>query len=242
MRATIRLFASVKPSRYLEAGAPTGLTGLFTHPAPRSALIYLYSSTLEKLKRFPEDSVYRKSTEALTKQRLQIVESVVPEGFAAWQEKLQKLVKENPDVFTTPKGAAAYMGGMHVKETMGGNEFVTSTPGKVYDEQNDEWDGEKVYEGELEGTRTEAERKSQADLAEERPQEETRRVELDDEPSLTAEQIGEIEDKIGAGLIEEVIDVAQGELNLVDTMEKSKIWEDLEEKPVEGQWVYFERK
>lgn len=82
---------------------------------------------------------------------------------------------------------------------------------------------------------------------------------LCDELRLTGRRIGEIEDKIGAGLIEEVIDVAQGELNLVDTMEKSQVyvfppyitlqpiltnrrWEDLEEKPVEGQWVYFERK
>lgn len=81
-----------------------------------------------------------------------------------------------------------------------------------------------------------------------------------DELQLTGRRVGEIEDKIGAGLIEEVIDVAQGELNLVDTMEKNQVyvssrpvrhhkpilnnhrWEDLEEKPVEGQWVYFERK
>lgn len=45
-----------------------------------------------------------------------------------------------------------------------------------------------------------------------------------DELQLTGRRIGEIEDKIGAGLIEEVIDVAQGELNLVDTMEKSKMY------------------
>lgn len=40
---------------------------------------------------------------------------------------------------------------------------------------------------------------------------------------LTRRRIGEIEDKIGAGLIEEVIDVAQGELNLIDTMEQSRV-------------------
>lgn len=70
-----------------------------------------------------------------------------------------------------------------------------------------------------------------------------------------------METKIGAGLIEEVIQVAEGELKLVDVMTQAKVyvlsslihflptlltaiirWEDLEEKPVEGQWTYFERK
>jgi NADH dehydrogenase (ubiquinone) 1 alpha subcomplex subunit 5 len=36
-------------------------------------------------------------------------------------------------------------------------------------------------------------------------------------------RVHEIENKIGAGLIEEVIQVAEGELELVDTMEKSKV-------------------
>lgn len=39
---------------------------------------------------------------------------------------------------------------------------------------------------------------------------------------LLFNRISEIEDKIGAGLIEEVIEVAEGELALVDTMIESK--------------------
>lgn len=75
-------------------------------------------------------------------------------------------------------------------------------------------------------------------------------------------RIEELETKIGAGLIEEVVQVAEGELRLIDTMVKAKVyvtpfitplefipianvdgysWEDLEEKPVEGQWAAFER-
>jgi NADH dehydrogenase (ubiquinone) 1 alpha subcomplex subunit 5 len=70
-------------------------------------------------------------------------------------------------------------------------------------------------------------------------------------------RITDLENKIGAGLIEEVIQVAEGELKLVDVMLNSKVyvqsitsmteanlyyrWEDLEEKPVEGQWTYFMR-
>lgn len=36
-------------------------------------------------------------------------------------------------------------------------------------------------------------------------------------------RVSELEHKIGAGLIEEVIEVAEGELKLVDTMLKAKV-------------------
>lgn len=96
MRATLRLLAQVK---YLEPGAPTGLTGIVTHAAPRSALLYLYNSTLDKLQRFPEHSVYRQSTEALTKHRLAIVESVKPPGLQEWQDRVRSTVQANPNAF-----------------------------------------------------------------------------------------------------------------------------------------------
>lgn len=99
MRPSIRLLAQVKPSKYLEPFAPTGLAGLVTHPSPRPTLIFLYKSTLDKLKGFPESSVYRKSTEALTKQRLEIIESTRPPGYEAWLERVKKLVDEDPDRF-----------------------------------------------------------------------------------------------------------------------------------------------
>jgi NADH dehydrogenase (ubiquinone) 1 alpha subcomplex subunit 5 len=89
MRAAFRLLAAVKPPRLIEPGAPTGLTGLVTHPSPRSTLIYLYNSTLEKLKQVPETSPYRQATEALTKKRLSIIESVKPPGYDAWLERMQ---------------------------------------------------------------------------------------------------------------------------------------------------------
>mgnify|MGYP000947708630 CR=1 FL=1 len=37
------------------------------------------------------------------------------------------------------------------------------------------------------------------------------------------DRIHDLEQKLGAGLIEEVIQVAEGELQLVDTLEKSKV-------------------
>ena len=41
---------------------------------------------------------------------------------------------------------------------------------------------------------------------------------------LTGCRIAEIENRIGAGLIEEVIQVAEGELKLVDVLAKSKVY------------------
>jgi hypothetical protein len=96
MRSTLRLLAKLKPDRYLEAYSNTGLTGLFTHPAPRPTLIHLYRNTLDKLKELPDSSVYRQSTEALTKHRLKIVESVKPKGFDAWEEKVKQMIAEDP--------------------------------------------------------------------------------------------------------------------------------------------------
>jgi len=99
MRATLRLLAAVKPGRYLEAGNPTGLTGLFNHPTPRPALLYLYGSTLDKLKAFPEHSVYRKSTEALTKHRMSIIQSIEPEGYEEWAKEAAEKIEKHPEAF-----------------------------------------------------------------------------------------------------------------------------------------------
>ena len=54
---------------------PTGITGLHQHPQPRNQLLGVYAATLESLKDIPEHSVYRQSVEALTKERMKIVES-----------------------------------------------------------------------------------------------------------------------------------------------------------------------
>jgi NADH dehydrogenase (ubiquinone) 1 alpha subcomplex subunit 5 len=53
--------------------------------------------------------------------------------------------------------------------------------------------------------------------------------------------ISDLESRLGAGLIEEVIQVAEGEHKLVETMVQAKVWEPLEEQAPEGQWSYFER-
>ena len=145
MRAAARLFASVKPGQFLEAGTPTGLTGLLTHPSPRSTLLYHYHSTLDKLKQIPESSVYRQSTEALTKHRLQVIEQSKPQGWDAWQEKIKAQIGDDPDLVS-------------VVETGPGQAFVLPKRQEVDERARAaEWDGEAMSSF-PEGIRTAKER------------------------------------------------------------------------------------
>lgn len=115
------------------SGNPTGLTGIYQHPNPRPALIALYNHTLTVLdNKFPKDSIYKQSVEALTKNRMKVVH--------------EEEITEN------------------------------------------------------------------------------------------------IENKIGGGLIEEIVIQAHEELNLANELSLVKCWEELEEKPLDDQWVYFGKK
>ncbi|KAK4126356.1 hypothetical protein N657DRAFT_567484 [Parathielavia appendiculata] len=242
MRATLRLFAAVRPAaRYLEAGTPTGLTGIYTHASPRSTLLYLYTSTLDKLKAVPEHSVYRQSVEAVTKQRMALVEAAVPPWYEEWAEKTHKLISEHPEEFTVASHHSV-SGETAVKLERDGKAFVVRHIPPKEDMRYEEWDGEVDEGPELEGSRTLEEKQDLRHIFERRDPSDIEHVHLEPEPQLTADQISELETKIGAGLIEEVIQVAEGELTLVDTMIQAKVWEPLEEQPAEGQWTYFERK
>ncbi|CAK7269231.1 hypothetical protein SEPCBS119000_003464 [Sporothrix epigloea] len=241
MRAALRLMAGVKPARYLQNGAQTGLAGLYTHDTPRSTLLFLYSSTLEKLQAAPEQSVYRQSVEAITKHRMAIVEAVKPAGYDEWLAQTRKIVAENPDYF----GRVAKLGvdGTATwRVEKGGRSFIIQDVPDLVDMRVKEWDGERDEGAEREGARTMEERADQVLSATRKSLEEAVTVTWEPEPALTADQIEEIETKIGAGLIEEVIQVAEGEARLADVMIKARVWESLEEKPAEGQWAYFERK
>lgn len=178
MRAGSRLLAAVKQAQYLRAGEPTGLTGLFTHSAPRSTLIYTYHNTLEKLKAFPESSVYRQSLEALTKHRLQIVESVKPDGLEAWQQRIQEKVKAFPEAFKEVGSQA--------------NKSETNIVYKAWALEGmstGSWEDEPVGKPELEGVRTMKERDDQAEqLGRDLGMESARIPRIEPEPALTAEQ------------------------------------------------------
>jgi NADH dehydrogenase (ubiquinone) 1 alpha subcomplex subunit 5 len=162
MRLTSRLLSSVKAARYLEPGTPTGLTGLFTHPAPRTTLIYLYCSTLEKLQQFPESSVYRQSTESLTKHRLKIINSVVPPGYTEWWQKANEIIEKHPEAYTAIDEGITRNNDRYASEII--SELALNQP---VDDTIEEWDGEEVSAGELEGTRSTIERAAQAEMLKE---------------------------------------------------------------------------
>ena len=235
MRATSRLFATVKSaSKYLEANTPTGLTGLSTHPSPRPALVWTYQQTLKKLGQLPKSSVYRQSAEALTRHRLEIVESTKPEGYEPWLERVRKQIEASPKAY---------------RQLL--NEDGSLASEKPQIEHIDNWDGHITKaEAHPEGTNDfkQAERKRKA-VEEEIHAKDVELKEgtlptvhdLEIEPPLNREQyvsllswhwttlmtgtrIDIIEKKIGAGLIEEVIQVAEGELLLVDEMLENQVY------------------
>ncbi|KAI0540729.1 ETC complex I subunit conserved region-domain-containing protein [Xylaria digitata] len=243
MRRTLRLLANVKPARYLEAGNPTGLTGLYTHSSPRSSLLFLYSSTLEKLQKFPESSLYRKSVEAQTKHRMAIVEAAEPPGYKEWAQRAQKAIDENPEEFSIATNAKVD-GARAIKVISGGSIFVHRTDPQPQDSRYEEWDGERDEGEGSEGLRGTEEREDARleSIYERKPLEIPDKVEWEPEPQMTADQVEEIENKIGAGLIEEVVQMAESELKLIDVLYEAKVWESLEEQPPAGQWEYFERK
>ncbi|KAI9892236.1 MAG: hypothetical protein M1814_001695 [Vezdaea aestivalis] len=237
MRVATRLLANVKGPRILESYQPTGLTGLLTHPSPRSTLLYTYNATLEKLQKFPESSVYRKSTEALTRKRLKVVEAHTPIGFEQWQTRAEEHFKNNPKELEKLLGTKS----LYNVSELQGKIFLMTQDRPEPDPLKDAWSGTKPGTV-LEGTYTEEEkqRAKHFDTYYEGGRGGNVSI-LDEEPQLNVDQIAAIEQEIGAGLIEEIIQVAQGELGLAQTLADSQVWEDLEERPVEGQWKYFER-
>lgn len=182
MRRSSRLLATVKSaSRFLETDAPTGLTGLSNHPAPRPALLQTYSRTLGLLNRLPTSSVYRQSCEALTKHRAKIVEETVPEGYEAWHERVKKQIEASPAAY------GKYLGDNGV--------FMYAAAGEV---KAIPWDGEvnkKSARTEGSNTYTDAESKTkevekEAQAIEQADKEGTLPTvdDLEPEPPLTRDQ------------------------------------------------------
>lgn len=181
MRPTFRVLA-----RYLEPGTPTGLTGLWTHGSPRSTLLYLYGTTLNKLQSVPESSMYRQSVEAVTKQRMSLVEKVIPPGYEEWAVRAKALIAKNPEQFRVSSGRVDGSEARTVK--LGDRVFIVGSKHEEGDPRLEEWDGEEDEGGELEGIRTPAERKDQVVWAERKPLEDHEKVEWEDEPQMTADQ------------------------------------------------------
>lgn len=181
MRPSTRLYATVKSAaRYLEPNTPTGLTGLSTHPTPRPTLLLTYNLTLEKLRQIPSSSVYRQSCEALTKQRLAVVESTKPPGYEEWLARVQKEISSNPEAYKQFQATGAFV-----------QEALTF-------EGKSTWDGKYTRrDARKEGSNTESEAEQKASYVQrdvERIDKEEAEgiapqlIHLEAEPPLTAEQ------------------------------------------------------
>jgi NADH dehydrogenase (ubiquinone) 1 alpha subcomplex subunit 5 len=194
MRSTLKLLATAGTAsarhaeRYLTPGNPTGLTGLLTHPCPRSALIYHYSLTLNKLAKLPPSSAYREATAALTKHRLAIVQGIEPAGYREWKEKAQSILQDNKEAF----GTAVFEYGELAPDAFEARRFLREGFAREIgpEDRSLEWDGLQPEEP-LEGIRTQKERDQVARRDAVRAQAqhfEGRGVEWEDSPPLEASQ------------------------------------------------------
>lgn len=211
MRPALRLFATLQKAQYLEAGAPTGLTGLRTANSPRSQLLYLYNSTLDRLKQFPEHSVYRQSTEALTRHRMHIIEQVKPEGLDAWQSRVAHLVDEHPEAFKKIEGLHGHniVYAPRAAPTVGDEARVKAAYRAKPIQEGPQLEDEVASRGKEMARDMFAERASS--------------LQIEPEPPMTIAQVSQVEQEIGAGLIEEVIAVAESEWRLAETLAESKV-------------------
>jgi NADH dehydrogenase (ubiquinone) 1 alpha subcomplex subunit 5 len=76
----------------------TGLTGLAVHPNPLPELTKTYESTLTALKSLPSTSVYRQSVEALTQNKLRIVQEAAGDVASAEKQLDEGQIEESIDI------------------------------------------------------------------------------------------------------------------------------------------------
>lgn len=207
--------------------------------------------------------MYRQSTENLTRHRLNIIESAKPDGYDTYQQDLEA-AKEKAGIKGRKDSAfelsLVVTQARTLLETLEGSR-KDRTVSEYLAVEKLKWDF-PVMSGSVPTSTSETakiELSASSDALADRPAKvppigalfepgTADGVGEDDvpllplEPELTAEQVSELEEKLGSGLIEEVIDQGWAELKLIVEMESAKVWEELEEVPKEGQWVGFEKK
>ncbi|BGP36392.1 hypothetical protein JCM10450v2_000292 [Rhodotorula kratochvilovae] len=95
-RATRSLLAAVpkvsQPPQSLRTKLSTGITGIAVHPEPLSALVDSYKSTLAVLEKIPASAVYRQSAEAITRERLDVVQRLGHDGSEGSIEQVEQAI------------------------------------------------------------------------------------------------------------------------------------------------------
>ena len=250
MRSTFPLLQA--KAAYIHPFTPTGITGILSHPCPRPTLISIYSTTLTLLQSLPLTSLYRISTTNITAHRLSLVSSTLPPDFQTYHTTHIK--PHLPTLLSSAKKAGwpeqkltAAIAAAQVRAQF--KSLLDAVPetgeGIDLDSLNYLNTVFKAQESALaDAVDPAAVPVVATDLGQHQQPQQVGTVEIPDvppEPQLTAQQIVELEEKLEAGLIEEVITQGLDEMKLVKAMMEYKPWEPLVEEPVEGQWVYFER-
>ena len=132
--------------------------------------------------------MYRQSTEALTRYRRSIVESVKPEGYDAWSERSKKELDKHPELFEAKSGESGGRPGAPLLVKRGGTTYVTletHTP----DPDKYEWDGEDDAGPSVEGTRSAEEREDDfQSISHQSFGMEDKNIEFEPEPPLDSNQ------------------------------------------------------
>jgi len=245
MRPTLRLTSYIAPF------SPTGLTGLLAHPAPRPTLIAIYNTTLTLLESLPPHSVYRTSTTTLTNHRLDITKSIIPPSYPSYEQThlaplLPSLKRLASDAGWPETKLHAAIAAAQVKARFRDLTAAVPQNAEGADTEGLEFLNEIITEQEKTlGEAVDPLAVPSKPVAGGRQANSVGIVHVPPipaEPPLTAEQVAELEAKLEAGLIEEVINQGVAEMKLVKEMLEARPWEPLEEEPVKGQWEYFERK
>jgi len=87
----------------------TSLTGLAVHPNPLPELTKAYESTLNMLSTIPETSVYRQGVEALTRNKLIIIQEANGDVAAAEKKLDEGLIEQALDVAKDELGLVSKM-------------------------------------------------------------------------------------------------------------------------------------
>lgn len=139
-----------------------------------------------------------------------------------WEEEMKEQRETHKDAFVAKEGLFMLDGQPARIVEAGGKVYLMRMDQQEMDPDEVEWDGDTAPPA-LEGSRTLEERADEAVVMDADRYVRLKNVEgWEHEPELTVEQVAEIENKIGSGLIEELIQVAEGELKLVDVMVQSK--------------------
>ncbi|TRM66365.1 hypothetical protein BD626DRAFT_453701 [Schizophyllum amplum] len=93
LRPTARVFQATPTTTPLKA--TTGQTGLHVHRNAIPALKFYYNETLSVLNAMPESSVYRQGVEALTQQKLSVLDAANGDIMAAESQLEEDVIEES---------------------------------------------------------------------------------------------------------------------------------------------------